>query len=111
MMTTAAHVSTSPATASTVMSILRQTGGCIRSPAGTKKLPPLCGHNPIPPSTTDNTPACEADALVTKPSQTSGYSPNGRTSLEVRMGALHPLDTIPPPGNADVVLRFYNSAS
>jgi hypothetical protein len=58
-----------------------------------------------------NTPAWEADALVMQPSQTSGYRPNGRTSLEVRMHELQPLETILPPGNADVVLRFYDSAS
>ena len=54
--------------------------------------------------------ACEADALVTKSNQTSGYSPNGRTSLEVRMRA-QLLETILQPGNADAVLHFYDSTS
>lgn len=55
--------------------------------------------------------AWEADALVTEPSQTSGYRPNGPTNLEVRVRALPPLETILPSGNADVVLHFYDSAS
>jgi uncharacterized protein YxjI len=54
--------------------------------------------------TDDQGDAWEADALITQPSQTSGYRPNGRTSLEVRMRALQALETILPPGNAAVVL-------
>jgi hypothetical protein len=53
-----------------------------------------------------STPAWEADALVTQPSQTSSCRPNGRTSLKVRMRSLQPLEAILPPGNADVVLHF-----
>jgi hypothetical protein len=65
----------------------------------------------LPESHQSSASAWEADALVTQPSQTSGYGPNGRPSLEVRMRTLQPLETILPPGNADVVLRFYESAS